>query len=83
MGAKIPIEAGCQGRAHSPSEDGRPSTPCGAPSPAVETLDGPFQSEKGLFQEIAGELRRLSRPPGDAAAAGMACLRSAVAMKDS
>jgi hypothetical protein len=30
-----------------------------APPPAGETLDGPFQSEKGRFQEIDGELRRV------------------------
>jgi hypothetical protein len=30
-----------------------------APPPAVETLDSPFQSEKGLLQEIDGEWRRL------------------------
>jgi hypothetical protein len=30
-------------------------------SAAVETLDSPFQSEKGLFQEIDGELRRPGR----------------------
>jgi hypothetical protein len=33
----------------------------GAPPPAVETLDSPFQSEKVLYQEIDGELRRLGR----------------------
>jgi hypothetical protein len=37
-----------------------------APPAAVETLDSPFQSEKGLFQEIDGELRR----PGSAALPG-------------
>jgi hypothetical protein len=37
--------------------------PMRAPPAAVETLDSPFQSEKGLSQEIDGELRR----PGSAA----------------
>jgi hypothetical protein len=31
----------------------------GAPPAVVETLDSPFQSEKGLFEEIDGEWRRL------------------------
>jgi hypothetical protein len=36
--------------------------PMRAPPPAVETLDSPFQSEKGRFQEIDGKWRR----PGSA-----------------
>ena len=45
-------------------ETGVSRRPMGAPPPAVETLDSPFQSEKGLFQEIDGELRRLRRAGG-------------------
>jgi hypothetical protein len=60
----------------SPSKDGRLSTPYGAPPPAVETLDSPFQSEKGLFQEIDGEWRRPGR-------ARLPLLCSAIAMENS
>ena len=66
----FPIEMGCQGRAIAHRKTGVFATPYGAPPPAVETLDSPFN--RNFRQEIDGEWRRPLRfePAGGAGRGG-------------